>query len=121
MNKQLIALWVAVVALFGWHIASHTAPSTAPSTTSSEEAPHTFGAAGAQPAYPNPYWATTGWFIDYANVTTCASDNNNCTQSTCGSAGSNQGPCATYAEISRRCGTPSVRSSRTLRHYRRSR
>lgn len=48
------------------------------------------------PPYPNPYWAQPAWFIDPTNSSTCASDTNNCAQSTCGAVGSNQGPCLTW-------------------------
>lgn len=49
------------------------------------------------PPYPNPYW-NQSYFIDPSNTVSgaCASDTNNCTQNTCGAAGSNEGPCLTY-------------------------
>ncbi len=56
-----------------------------------------------------PAWTVPAWYFDPANVTSCASDNNNCTQGTCGSVGSFQGPCSTYGEIAARLGTYSPR------------
>lgn len=44
-------------------------------------------------------WSYTLWAFDPANTSTCASDSNNCTQTACGAAGSNQGPCKTYTQI----------------------
>lgn len=65
-----------------------------------------FGAAGGvRPPIVNPFWLQTTWFVDGQNTSTCASDANNCSQSTCGSAGSNQGPCLTTGEMFARWGT----------------
>ena len=62
--------------------------------------PHTFGASGGvRPPIINPYWLTSTIVVDPLNVSGCASDGNNCTQSSCGSAGSNQGPCLTPEEF----------------------
>lgn len=52
----------------------------------------------------NPYTLVTQWYVDPANLTTCASDGNNCTSLSCGSAGSGVGPCLTYSQILGRLG-----------------
>jgi hypothetical protein len=68
--------------------------------------PHKFGGAGGvRPAKINPFWLQASWFVDGSNTSTCASDANNCSQSTCGSAGSNQGPCADDGEVFARWAT----------------
>jgi filamentous hemagglutinin family protein len=53
-------------------------------------------AASDLPPYPNPFWNQAAWYIDPANSSGCASDTNNCSQSSCGGGGSKQGPCLTY-------------------------
>jgi hypothetical protein len=71
---------------------------------------HALGAAaGVRPPIIPSSWTVAAWDIDPANASTCASDTNNCTQSSCGSAGAHQGPCATFAEIAARWGTYSPR------------
>lgn len=58
------------------------------------------------PPDPNPNCSKAAWFLDPANSVAgaCASDNNNGTQSTCGAAGSNQGPLLTCRQLRRRWG-----------------
>jgi hypothetical protein len=56
------------------------------------------GTGGVRPAKINPFWLQASWFTDSANSTGCASDANNCSQSSCGAGGSNQGPCLTKGE-----------------------
>ena len=67
----------------------------------------TFGASagGTRANTIPPSWTVPAWFIDPSNTTTCASDNNNCTQAACGAAGSFAGPCVTGGEIEDRWGT----------------
>ena len=61
---------------------------------------HLYGSGGGvRPPIVNPYWLQSAWAIDPANTTGCASNSNNCSQTTCGSAGSNQGPCLSWDEI----------------------
>lgn len=76
-----------------------------------KKTPQTLGAAsgGDRGSVIPPSWTVANWYYDGANTTGCASDNNNCTQSTCGAAGSFQGPCLTYAETAARWGTYSPR------------
>jgi hypothetical protein len=51
-----------------------------------------------------PSWLQSAWFVDPANTSTCASDNNRtCSLSTCGTSG--DGPCATFGSIATRWGT----------------
>jgi hypothetical protein len=57
----------------------------------------------------NPYsvttpasWSTPNWYIDPANVSTCASNANSCTSATCGAGG--VGPCLTWEQIASRLG-----------------
>ena len=71
---------------------------------------------GDRAAVIPPSWAVSTWGVDGTNVSTCASDNNNCTQTTCGAAGSFQGPCSTYGEIAQRWGTyyPRLRQVTTI-------
>jgi hypothetical protein len=71
--------------------------------------PKTFGASsgGDRPATVPVSQTVPAWFFDPANASTCASDNNNCTQSTCGAAGSFQGPCVDWPEVVDRWGTTS--------------
>ena len=52
-----------------------------------------------------PSWTVPAWAFDPQNVSTCASDDNDCTQTICGAPGSFQGPCLTQAEIAARLGT----------------
>jgi hypothetical protein len=57
-------------------------------------------------------WTQAAWFIDPANVSTCASDSNKtCGQSTCtaGVPGVADGPCLSYAQVAARWGTYSPR------------
>lgn len=70
----------------------------------------------ARSALVPPSQTVAGWFFDATNTSGCASDNNNCTQSTCGAAGSFQGPCITYAEVVSRWTTyaPHTRQATTL-------
>jgi len=77
---------------------------------------HAMGA-GRTPIIP-PSWTVPNWYVDPAmsvlgaipdagadagvdgsGMLPCASDNNNCTSATCGSIGSNIGPCLTWHEI----------------------
>jgi len=46
-----------------------------------------------------PSWTIAQWYIDPANTTTCASNTNNGTSSTCGAPGSGIGPLSTYQEL----------------------
>lgn len=66
-----------------------------------------FGASngGDRAAVAPPSWGVAAWATDTQNLSTCASDNNNCTQTTCGASGSFQGPCLTEGEIAARWGT----------------
>lgn len=52
----------------------------------------------------NPNWNVSAWFIDPANSVSgaCASDSNNGTSATCGSAGSGVGPLLTWHELNDR-------------------
>lgn len=61
-------------------------------------------AASRAPVTPQS-WAIPLWVVDGQNTSGCASDNNNCTQATCG--GSGVGPCLTRNEIIARWGTES--------------
>jgi len=63
---------------------------------------------GVRPAQINPFWLQTTWRVDAGNTSTCASDGNNCSQSNCGAAGSNQGPCLTDGEMYARWATNSA-------------
>lgn len=71
---------------------------------------------GDRAAATPPSWTVPLWVFDPANSTTCASDNNNCTQSACGVAGTFQGPCVTYGEVLARWGTsaPSLPQNTTI-------
>ena len=68
-----------------------------------------FGASagGTRASTIPPSWTVPAWFYDPLSSLSCASDNNNCTQNTCGAAGSFAGPCVSYAEIQDRWGTTS--------------
>lgn len=55
-------------------------------------------AAGQVPVFPTA-WTVSAWAYDTGNASTCASDGNSCTSTTCGAAGSGIGPCATWQEI----------------------
>lgn len=70
------------------------------------DAGHTYGALGS--IYPPPSWAVANWYVDPANSTAAASDNNTCTTS--------GAPCLTWKEIIRRYGTyePILRQSTTV-------
>ena len=62
-------------------------------------------------------WTVPTWAVDFANTTGCASDQNSCTQTTCGGAGTNAGPCLSNAEIElHRWGTyaPSLPQNTTI-------
>lgn len=48
-------------------------------------------------AYPPSSWATTDWYIDPQNVSTCASDANTGTSATCGAG--NIGPLLTWKQV----------------------
>ena len=63
-----------------------------------------------------PAWTVPAWVIDTPSSSGCASDNNNGTQSTCGAAGSFQGPLLTYSELAERWGTyyPRIQQSTSL-------
>ena len=67
---------------------------------------HTYGALGS--IYPPPSWAVANWYVDPANSTAAASDNNSCTSS--------GAPCLTWKEIIRRYGTyePVLRQNTTV-------
>ena len=53
-----------------------------------------------------PSWRQGTWFVDPANSSTCASDNNRtCSLATCGTSG--DGPCVSYGSIAARWGTTS--------------
>ena len=66
--------------------------------------PTTFGATAPNNAVTTPVsWSVSSWFVDDANVTTCASDTNNGTVATCGATGI--GPLQHKREIVRRWGT----------------
>lgn len=51
------------------------------------------------PPYPNAYWNRTAWVLDPSNTSTCASDNNDCSQTSCGPG--TKGPCVHYSRIAR--------------------
>lgn len=55
------------------------------------------------PPVPNPFEVRTAWFLDPSNTSTCASDGNDCAQSSCGPGGT-QGPCVHWSTIARRWG-----------------
>lgn len=59
---------------------------------------------GDWPPFPNPYWNQTAWFFDPQNASTCASDDNDGKQSTCG-PGVLQGPIQHWSETARRWGS----------------
>jgi len=97
----LVAANVVAVDAWVFKTSSHT-----------QETPHLVGGA-KQPTIPNS-WTIPLWWLDGSNVTTCASDSNNCTQGTCGAAGSLQGPCLTYQSgIAARWATYSPRLQQT--------
>lgn len=61
-----------------------------------------------------PSWKQASWFIDPANTSACASDNNRtCSLSTCGTSG--DGPCLTWGSLISRWGTtaPTLTSANT--------
>jgi hypothetical protein len=53
--------------------------------------------ANARPPLNNTYWTVPNWWIDPANSTGCASNNNTGTSATCGAAG--VGPLLTWSEL----------------------
>jgi hypothetical protein len=59
------------------------------------------------PFNPNtpPSWLVTQWYVDPANATSCASDNNSCTSASCAAGG--VGPCLTWSQLTKRFGTTS--------------
>ena len=60
---------------------------------------------GDRAATTPPAQTVPAWFTDTLNTAGCASDNNTCTQATCGAVGSFQGPCLSVGEIYDRWGT----------------
>jgi hypothetical protein len=136
------ALFVAIVALFAFAVAApsciQSPPAMPPAATvvasgpaacigadglnhcgASAKSAHVrvklFGASagGTRTQTIPPSWTVPAWFIDPSITLSCASDNNNCTQNTCGAAGSFQGPCVTFNEIVDRWGTNSPRFSQS--------
>lgn len=69
--------------------------------------PHSVFTATRSPALP-PAWSQPVWYVDPANSTGCASDNNTCSSATCGDAG-NIGPCLSWGEVIERWGTTTPR------------
>ena len=62
---------------------------------------------GSRPQILPASWEVGNWYIDPANASGCASDNNTGTTATCGSAGSLVGPLQTWGELSQgRWGCP---------------
>lgn len=60
-------------------------------------------AAGGRPPLTPPSYSVSFWAVDNSLATTCASDANTCTSTTCGAAGI--GPCKTVGEVVSRWGT----------------
>jgi len=84
--------------------AACTSPAGAWLCPSRRRAPVALASAGTQPINP-PAWSVPDWYVDPANVITCAQDSNSGTSATCvgGCSGavcpSGTGPVLTFAEV----------------------